>query len=124
MAADAVLVGQASGDTDLTTSAGTTTTGSTFVVLISANGGGLPILTVTYTLVDLELDDPHAKAIYRCENCMGGAGHAATVTFTGASFGTAYLVEVTGATAVSFDETASATDGTRPYTVDLAVLSR
>jgi hypothetical protein len=129
-AVDAVLVGQISGENDLTTSAGTTTSGSTFVVAISFISSST-ITSVTdnksnpaYTLIDLESSGGQSKALYRCENCTGGAGHSATVDLAGSSFGTVYLIEVTGAATASFDETASAADGTSPYTVDLAALDQ
>ena len=130
MAVDAVLVGtKTSGTGNLTTGAGTTTSGSTFVVFVSYDAGAT-LLTVTdsklnvYTLIDDESSNGHIKAIYRSENGTGGASHTATVTFTGSSNGTAYLVEATGAAAASFDQTAVAIDSTEPFTVTLPTLSQ
>lgn len=128
--ADGVLIGQASGDNDLTTSAGTSTSGSTFVVAVSYISSST-ILSVTdnksntYTLIDTQVaSNGHAKSLYRCENGTGGASHQATVAFSGSSFGTAYLAAATAAAAASFDVAAKAEDAASPYTVTLPTLAQ
>jgi len=132
MAINASLVGKNStSGSSVTTAGGTTTTGSTFVLAISKDSG-VSISSVsdnkgnTYTLIDSAqgAGSGHSKSLYRCENGAGGAGHTATVNFSGSAFGTAYLIECTGAAAASFDKTAKGTSGTSPFTVTLATLSQ
>lgn len=131
MAIDAVLVGtKTSGAGTLVSGAGTTTTGSTFVIAVSFDAGS-DVSTVsdsksnTYTQIGTTLSSDGAKkALYRCENGTGGASHTATVTFTGSSFGTIYFIEVTGAAAASFDQTAQGTDAASPFTVTTPTLSQ
>lgn len=128
---DAVLVGKGSGDDDLVTAAGTTSvSGSTFVVPISFISSG-SITSVfdnkgnTFSIIGSVVSSGgQSKAMYRCENGAGGAGHAVTVDFGGSSFGSAYLIEVTGAAAASFDQTANAADGSSPYDVTLPPLAQ
>jgi hypothetical protein len=134
MAIDAALVGtRASGaGASLTTGSGTTTTGSTFAIAISFDNT-VTISTVadskgnTYTIAGSVQQDgsiSHKKALYYCQNGTGGSGHTATVTFSGGSFGTVYLIEVTGAATASFDKTAQGADNASPYTVTLPTLSQ
>jgi hypothetical protein len=136
MTIDAVLVGSLkSADTGPITTVGGTTqaSGSTFVVAVSFDNGA-SISTVTdsksnaYTQIgttQANAGSAHKKALYRCENGTGGASHTATVAFTGGSaFGTVYLIEITGAAAASFDQTAQGADTSSPYTLTLPVLSQ
>jgi hypothetical protein len=131
MAIQAALVGtKGSGSGTLTTGAGTTTTGSTFVIGLSFDAtASVNVLSDskgnTYTQIGTTLSfEGHKKALYRCENGTGGASHTAQCTFTASSFGTIYLVEVTGAAAASFDQTAQGTDAASPYTVTTPTLSQ
>lgn len=129
MAINAVIVGKQSGDADLTTTSGTTTTGSTFVVGLSYISSSTVTAVTdsksnTYTLVDTEISGGQAKSLWYCENGTGGASHTASVDFSGDSFGTIYLVEVTGAATASFDQKAKTTDAATPYTVTTPTLSQ
>lgn len=126
---DAVLVGMDSGDDDLATTPGNTTTGSTFVLALSfiasaTVAGIVDPFENDWTLIDLETSGSQSLALYRCENGIGGENHSVSIDFTGSSFGTAYLIEVLGAAAASFDKTNSATDGESPFTVDLPTLDQ
>lgn len=134
MAADALLVGRtSSASSPIVTASGTTTTGSTFVVAISC-GAAATISAVTdskgntYTIIGSVQTDSggnHRKALYRCNNGTGGAGHTASVTFTGSGIdGTVHLIELTGVTTSSFDQTAQGNDSASPYGVTLPTLSQ
>lgn len=131
---DAVLVGTKTSGVSgpLVSGAGTTTTGSTFIVCLSFDNG-VTVSSVTdsksntYTLIgsaQVSAGVTHKKALYRCENGTGGASHTATAAFSGDPAGTIYLVEVTGAATASFDQTAQGTDTESPYTLTLPTLSQ
>lgn len=132
MAIDAVLVGQASSSgSSATTASGSTTTGSTFLIAISYDAG-VTISSVsdnkgnTYTLANTAHagGSGHSKAIYYKESGTGGAGHTATVNFSGAFFGTVYLIECTGADVASFDQSAQGTPSVSPYSVSTSTLAQ
>ncbi len=133
MAIDAVLVGtKTSGSgTTLTSGSGTTTaSGSTFLIALSFDSGATQSnirdsKSNTYTLTGTVLSDGGAKkALYRCENGTGGANHTASADFSSSSFGTIYLIEVTGALASSFDVTTQGVDTTSAYGVATGTLAQ
>lgn len=131
MAFNAVLVGQNSGNgSPLVTSAGTTVTGSTFLIALSFISSGAPVIPVdskgnAYTLIHREDSGGQSKSLYRCENGVGGASHTASVTWpSGDFFGSIYLIEITDAATASYDVTAAAADGTSPYTVTTPTLAQ
>lgn len=100
--ADAVLVGtRGSATGNLTTGAGTSTaSGSTFVIALSYDGGAtLDSVSDskgnTYTLIDSQAS-ASIVALYYCQNGTGGSNHTASANFTGSSFGSIYLIELTG----------------------------
>lgn len=130
----AVLVGArgvAGGSSSNATTGGTTTTGSTFAVcLLYTTSGSISSITDSksnsYTL-GVSQDNLTADitaAIYYCENGTGGASHTATVNFSGSVDSTVWLIEITGAATASFDQVASAQDGSDPYQVTSPTLSQ
>src|SRR5262245_4967826 len=108
MAGNAVLVGsRTSGTGNLTSGAGTSSaSGSTFIIAlsfdgsVSVNGPGAANTPNdnkgnAYTLIDAQ-SAASTVALYYCQNGVGGASHTATANFTGSSFGSIYLIELTG----------------------------
>lgn len=132
MAIDAVLVGTGTTSTaSVVTAGGTTTTGSTFVVGFSFDPGATVSSVTdsksnTYTQIgSVQTTSGGSKcALYRCENGTGGASHTATVNFSANAFSVAWLVEVTGAAAASFDVTAQIDDTSSPFTVTTPTLNQ
>lgn len=123
------LVGSKSGGSTLTTSSGTSTTGSTFEININIDGG-TSISSVTdnkgntYTRVGSGGTNSFCKLEkYRCENGTGGSNHTATVVCSGETFGQVWLVEVPNAKASSFDVATAGNDGSSPYTQSTGALA-
>lgn len=133
MAIDAVLVGaRASGGAGpLVTTSGTTTSGSTFVIILSYGPSCTPNTPTdsksnTYTKRGSTVTAGIGNSIelWAAENGTGGDGHAATATFTGNPDGTAYLVEITDAATASFDTSNGGADGTDPHETTLGTLAQ
>lgn len=113
MAISARLVGKgAAASSSTTTAAGTSSaSGSTFLVGFSYDAS-TTVTSVTdsksntYTKVGLSYGDGGARVEWwASQNAVGGASHTATVTFSGAAFAPAHLIEVLGAEASGIDVT-------------------
>jgi hypothetical protein len=64
------------------------------------------------------------KELFYCQNGTGGSGHTASAAFNTNSFGTIYLIELTGVTTTSFDLTTQGTDATSTFGVATGTLSQ
>lgn len=133
MAVNAVLVGTrgTSGSNTVSTGAGTTqATGSTFLICTSFDPGVTDNTPTdsksnTYTRIGTAQTGNAKVTMYKCENGTGGASHSATHTFSGSAFPTCHLIEITGALAASFDQTAQGIDGSgSPWTLTSPTLSQ
>lgn len=109
-----------SGVTTVTSSGVATTTGSTFTVSSTADFG-VTINTPTDSKSNVygalgtsQVDDANSLrlSVFYKENGAGGAGHTATVTYSGSTYPTVYFTEVAGAAVASYDSgsLAAATD--------------
>lgn len=135
MAIAATLVGAiGSGNGTLTTGGGTTTSGSTFLIALSYDASAtlstalsaLDNKSNTYTQIGTTQTASGAKrALYYCANGTGGATHTASAAFSASSFGSIYLVEITGAAASPLDiNVADASDATTPFTLGTGTLAQ
>lgn len=126
----AIAVGQttkgraSSAATIATTGVATQAFGSTFVIGLVWDVGASFTSVVdskgnTYTIIGAEVDPAgtgaHAR-FYRCENGIGGAAHTATLNISGAVSLEILFLEITGATAASFDLGNGNMDVATPYT--------
>ena len=130
MAFDAILRGNASANGALTSTSGTTTTGSTFIIGLAYDAGATRSTLTdskgnTYTQCGTTLTNSGEKLeLWRCSNGTGGATHSASATFNTNSFGSIYLIEVTDAATASFDVTNQGTDAASPYEISTGALAQ
>lgn len=116
--------------TSHTNGGGATTTGSTFVAVVICSGGAPSSVSDsksnTYTLVRTQqvasFGDKY-DSMYYCENGTGGAGHTFTSNHGATTVATILFVELTGASATSFDgatDASSNDDASNPRTLATA----
>jgi len=101
----------------------TQASGSTFVVFAVSNGGfGATPITDSNgnTWVHIQSDVAALSVtgtLWYCANATGGASHTFTATSTSTGVTTIWMVELTGAAAASFDQSAAGNDDTvSPFT--------
>lgn len=119
--------------TSITTQSGTSAeSGSSFLLLVSwEDGPDISSVTDskgnTYTLLG-SVQNPSGSpnsAQYFCADGEGGAGHTATINFSGNNiYGVAHLIEIVGCTANPLDKHVQGTDGSSPYTVSTGTLAQ
>lgn len=124
------LCGNASGSGDLVSSSCTTASGDAMVVGLAYDNGAT-FVSVTdsksnsYTQAGTTLcDGSHCLRMYYSCNITGGASHTATGDFTGSTFGTIYLIRITGVATSCFDVTNQGLDAATPYTVATGTLAQ
>jgi hypothetical protein len=133
--ADAVLIGTrgTSATNTVSTVAGASTGGatSTFVIVCSfdpstTNNTPTDTFGNTYSIVGTVMTAGGGSKLvrYRCVGGTGGAGHAATMTFSASAFSTLHLIELTGLIASPVDVAVQGTDATSPYTISSGALAQ
>lgn len=115
--------------TDILGAGMNTTTGSSFVVMLS--GGSSTVTGVTdnkgntYTLVHNQLSDNTAYcAVWKCDAGTGGSAHRVTVTTAGGEYGVVHFLEVTGTSGYDSASLGYANDNFAPNTATTGTLSQ
>jgi hypothetical protein len=92
--------------------AGAITTGDTIVIAIVYDGSislssalsAFDNKSNTFVQASTTQTGSSKLGLYYCQNATGGADYAASLTFSGETFGTVYLFKITGAATASFDK--------------------